>query len=106
MYRKDCDAIAKENVEVKLMTLRQEAYAMIDSLPDDDSVKFFIDMIRRFNVVAGKREKIFEIQNSISEKRQVFLHMEELKKKYPFPKDYDYEQIRKEAMEEKYGCVN
>ena len=29
------------------MTLRQEAYAMIDSLPDDDSVKFFIDMIKR-----------------------------------------------------------
>ena len=26
------------------MTLRQEAHAMIDSLPDDDSVKFFIDL--------------------------------------------------------------
>ena len=31
------------------MTLRQEAYAMIDSLQDDDSLRFFIDMIRRFN---------------------------------------------------------
>lgn len=88
------------------MTLLQEAYAMIDSLPDDDSVKFFIDMIRRFNVVAGKTEKISEIQSSLSEKRQAFLHMEELKKKYSFRKDYDYEQIIKEAMEEKYGCVN
>lgn len=88
------------------MTLRQEAYAMIDSLPDDDSVKFFIDMIRRFNIVAGKTERIIETQDSLSEKRQAFLHMEELKKKYPFPKDYDYERIRKEAMEEKYGCVN
>ena len=88
------------------MTLRQEAYAMIDSLPDDDSVKFFIDMIRRFNVVTRRTEKISETQNSFSEKRQAFLHMEELKKKYPFPKDYDYEQVRREAMEEKYGCVN
>ena len=88
------------------MTLLQEAYAMLDSLPDDDSVKFFIDMIRRFNVVAGKTEKISEIQSSLSEKRQAFLHMEELKKKYSFRKDYDYEQIIKEAMEEKYGCVN
>lgn len=88
------------------MTLRQEAYAMIDSLPNDDSVKFFIDMIRRFNVVAGNTEKISETQNSLSEKRQAFQHMEELKKRYPFPKDYDYEQIRKEAMEDKYGCVN
>ncbi len=83
------------------MTLRQEAYAMIDSLPDDDSVKFFIDMIRRFNVVTRRTEKISETQNSFSEKRQAFLHMEELKKKYPFPKDYDYEQVRREAMEER-----
>ncbi len=88
------------------MTLRQEAYAMIDSLPDDDSVKFFIDMIRRFNVVTGRTEEISVSQNSFSEKRQAFLHMEELKKKYPFPKDYDYEQVRREAMEEKHGCIN
>lgn len=88
------------------MTLRQEAYAMIDSLPDDDSVKFFIDMIRQFLVVTRRTEEISETQNSFLEKRQAFLHMEELKRKYPFPKDYDYEQVRKEAMEEKYGCVN
>ncbi|MCM1127953.1 MAG: hypothetical protein NC429_15980 [Lachnospiraceae bacterium] len=88
------------------MTLRQETYAMIDSLPDDDSIKFFIDMIRRFNVVTGRTEKITGSQNSFSEKRQAFLHMEELRKKYPFPKDYDYEQVRREAVEEKYGCTN
>lgn len=88
------------------MTLRQEAYSMIDSLPDDDSVKFFIDMIKRFNIVIGKTENISEPQNSLSEKRQAFLHMEELRKKYPFPPNYDYEQIRKEAMEEKYGRVD
>lgn len=88
------------------MTLRQEAYAMIDSLPDDDSVRFFIDMIRRFNVVTKKTGEMSEGQNLLSEKRQAFLHMEELKKKYPFPKDYDYEQARREIMEEKYGCIN
>ena len=88
------------------MTLRQEAYAMIDSLPDDDSVKFFIDLIRQFNVITRRTEEIPKAQNSFSEKRQAFLHMEELKRKYPFPKDYDYEQVRKEAMKEKYGCVN
>lgn len=57
------------------MTLRQEAYAVIDSLPDDDSVKFFIDMIRRFNEVAGKAEKISENKNLIFEKKTgVFTH--------------------------------
>lgn len=88
------------------MTLRQEAYAMIDSLPDDDSIRFFIDMIRQFNVVTKKTEQTFETEKSLSEKRQAFLHMEEMKQKYPFPKDYDYEQVRRENMEEKYGCVN
>lgn len=88
------------------MTLRQEAYAMIDSLQDDDSLRFFIDMIRRFNVVTKRTEEISWSQSTLSEKRQVFLHMEELRKKYPFPKDYDYEQVRRESMEQKYGCTN
>jgi len=88
------------------MTLRQEAYAMIDSLPDDDSIRFFIDMIRQFNAVTKKTEQTFETEKPLSEKRQAFLHMEEMKQKYPFPKDYDYEQVRRENMEEKYGCVN
>lgn len=79
------------------MTLRQEAYAMIDSLPNDDSVKFFIDMIRQFNAVTRKTGQIPKLQPFPSEKRQAFLHMEELKKQYPFPKDYDYEQVRREV---------
>lgn len=88
------------------MTLRQEAHAMIDSLPNDDSIRFFIDMIRQFNIIMMKTGQMPESQNSPSDKRQAFLHMEELKKKYPFPKDYDYEQVRRETMEEKYGSVN
>jgi hypothetical protein len=32
--------------------------------------------------------------------------MEEMKQKKPFPKGYDYEKVRREAMEEKYGCIN
>ena len=88
------------------MTLRQEAYAMIDSLPDDDSIRFVIDVIRQFNVVTKKKEQKYAPQNLLSEKRQAFLDMEELKKQYLFPKDYDYEQVRRETMEEKYGCIN
>ena len=87
------------------MTLRQEAYAMIDSLPDDDSVRLFIDMIRQFNVVTKKTGQKLETKNTLSVKSQAFLHMEEMKKTYPFPKYYDYEQVRREAMEEKYGSV-
>lgn len=88
------------------MTLRQEAHAMIDSLPNDDSIRFFIEMIRQFNVVTRKTGQISVLQTSPAEKRQAFLRMEELKKQYPFPKDYDYEQVRKETMEEKYGSFD
>lgn len=88
------------------MTLRQEAHAMINLLPNDDSVRFFIEMIRQFNVVMSKTGQTATLQTSSSEKRQAFLRMEELKKQYPFPKDYDYEQVRKETMLEKYGSVD
>ena len=64
------------------MTLRQEAHAMIDSLPNDDSIRFFIEMIRQFNIVTRKTEQTPALQTSTSEKRQAFLRMEELKKQY------------------------
>lgn len=59
--------------------------------------------LKVFRFVTKKTEEIPDSKNSFSEKRQAFLHMEELKKKYLFPKDYDYEQVRREAMGEKYG---
>ncbi len=88
------------------MTLKQEAYSMIDSLPDDDSIQFFIDMIKHFNSVVKKNAKLSEKSDEISEKRQAFLRMEEMKKTNPFPKNYDYEKVREEAMGEKYGRFN
>lgn len=93
-------------MEVVCMTLRQEAYSMIDSLPDDDSIQFFIDMIKQFNSVVKKKEKLQEKSYEISEKRQAFLRMEEMKKTNLFPKNYDYEKVREEAMAEKYGRFN
>lgn len=67
------------------MTLRQEAHAMIDSLPNDDSIRFFIEMIRQFNIVTRKTEQTL-LQTSTSEKRQAFLRMEELKNNIRFQK--------------------
>ena len=88
------------------MTLRQEAHSMIDTLPDDDSIQFFIDMIKQFNSVLKKAEKKETSRTALSEKKQAFLRMEERKKAHPFPKDYDFEQARKEAVTEKYGRFN
>ena len=79
---------------------------MIDSLPDDESIQFFIDMIKQFNAVVRNKEKGESVQADISPKRQAFLRMEERKKNNPFPKDYDCDAVRKEAMAEKYGRFN
>lgn len=54
--------------------------------------------VKTIEVVEKFEGEINNFTAGSSEKRQAFLHMEELNK-YPFPSNYDYEQIRKEAME-------
>lgn len=54
-------------------------------------------ILRQF--LTRKTEQTPALQTSTSEKRQAFLRMEELKKQYPFPKDYDYELVRDELVE-------
>ena len=86
------------------MTLKQEAYALIDTLPDDDSLLFFIDMIKRFRAITKNNDSDESLNNDA--KRKAFLHMEEMKKNNPFPKDYDYARVIEEAVTEKYGSTN
>ena len=82
------------------MTLRQEAYAMINDL-DEDSLQTVIEMIR--SVKPDVAQKVEE--ESLQRSRKAFEHLEELRKQaYLYiPKDFDYEAARAEAMEEKYG---
>ena len=82
------------------MTLRQEAYAMIDDL-DEDSLQTVIETIRSVKPdVAAKVER-----ESLQKSQRAFERLEELRKQaYLYvPKDFDYEAARAEAMEEKYG---
>ena len=41
--------------------------------------------------------------DEISKSRRAFLEIEEFRRTHPFPKDFDPEQAREEAMREKYG---
>lgn len=88
------------------MTLKQEAYEKIDSLPNDESIRFVINIIDQFKAAINRTAVDVGEEDVLSAKRQAFLHMEEMKKKRPFPPDYDYEKARDEAVAEKYGCVD
>ena len=82
------------------MTLKQEAYTMIDDL-DEDSLQTVIEMIR--NVKPDVVEKVEA--ESLQQSRKAFEHLEEIRKQaYLYvPRDFDYETEWAEAMEEKYG---
>lgn len=85
-----------------MVTLKQEAHSMIDELQDEESVRFFVTMLRQYKDLNRRRAA-----GPVSEtgaKKQAYKHMEEMKKATGYPKNYDYEQVRREAMTEKYGC--
>lgn len=81
------------------MTIRQEAYNLIDNLPDD-SVKAVIQIMIRMAPASDKTEKKADCQ-SVSLKMQAFLRMQELRKKMPA---YDLSTDQKDIyLKEKYG---
>ena len=84
------------------MTLRQEAHSMIDALPSDASLRYVIEMMRNFSRFSDDNAVAQQNQEK-RRKLDALNHMEELRRQYPIPRDYDFDQARREAMEEKYG---
>ena len=83
-----------------IMSVRQEAYSKIDSLPDDDSIRMIIGMIDQY-------QKYIDAKNDAKKKKMAaFSELEKLKKELSFPENYDYDKARREAVNEKYGSVN
>lgn len=81
------------------MTLKQEAHSMIDELQDEESVRFFVTMLRQYKNLNSRRTS--SSSTEMRSKKQAFKHMEEMKKAAGYPKNYDFEQVRREAMAEK-----
>ena len=82
------------------MTLQQQAYGLIDRLPDD-SVQVVIQVMRRMlprdrNVV----KTTVRSSDSITPKMKAYLRMQELRKE---TLNYDVSEVQREvAMDEKY----
>ena len=79
------------------MTLKQQAYTLIDAMGEDE--------LRAWIFLIGKRESAIQEKTAPNrdDKWQAFLELEAWKKRNPFPDNYDCEAARREAMEEKYG---
>ena len=82
------------------MTIQQEAYEKINTLPDD-TVRLLIEIMNKF--IHAESTQTVEKTSAKSEKLLAFERLEEMKKNSPVPKDFDFVKAREEAMKEKYG---
>ena len=83
------------------MTLKQEAHSIIEELQDEESVRFFVTMLRQYKDLS--RSRTSGSPPEMRTKKQAFMHMEAMKKAAGYPKNYNYEQVCREAMAEKPG---
>lgn len=88
-----------------MMTIQQQAYELIDELPDD-SVKVMIELMSRM----PKATKISIVSNPLKDetskerKRAAFERMKKLRKSAAEHKIEDVETARYDAVKEKYGA--
>ena len=80
------------------MTIRQTAHAMIDAIPNDDDIRFLIEIMGRLRFVKDP--------SPTDIKKNALLAMEELRAQYPIPSDLDYDTERGIALKEKYGSLD
>ena len=76
------------------MTLRQEAYEKMAGL-SDDSLRLVLALVEEMRRQSDA--------NGTDEKRAALRNIVEYRREHPFPKDFDWEKAREEAMIEKYG---
>lgn len=85
------------------MTLQQETAEKVLLLPDKNAliVLAVVNEMLRQNHQANVQPEISE--EELEEKRKAVQHILEMREKYPYPKDFDFDKAREEAMKEKYG---
>ena len=81
------------------MTLRQEAYEKMAGL-SDNSIRLVIALVEEMRKQSAAQSAP---DSDADEKRAAFLNIMEYGRQHPFPKDFDWEKAREEAMIEKYG---
>ena len=83
------------------MTLKEEAYAIIDKLPD----KVMGDIVQMLKRTAASPLTWETPEQTRERKMKAFLEMEKMRKTMPLFIPEDYEAEYEAAMSEKYGLV-
>ena len=81
------------------MTLQQEVCEKIMGLPDD-SVRLVLSFVN--GIISPLHTSD---QNELAKKRRSYEAMMEMKKASKYPRDFDYNKAREEAIFEKYGRI-
>ena len=81
------------------MTLRQEAYEKMAGL-SDNSIRLVIALVEEMRKQSAAQPAP---DSDADAKRAAFRNIMEYGRQHPFPKDFDWEKAREEAMIEKYG---
>ena len=90
------------------MTLKEEAYAIIDKLPEkvmEEVVKSLKKTEENPLTWETPEQEKARKEKELAEKREAFLWMEEMRKKRPLLIPENYEEVYAEGMAEKYGLV-
>ena len=91
-----------------IMTLKEEAYAIIDKLPDKVMGDILKDLQRKADDPITWETPEQEAARKAKEREksmQAFLWMEEMKKKSPLLIPENYEEAYADALAEKYGLA-
>ena len=82
------------------MTLKEEAYALIDKLPD----KVMGDIVQTLKQIEASPFTWETPEEERARKMQAFLELEEMRKKRPLGAPIDYKAEYEAAVLEKYGA--
>ena len=81
------------------MTLIQEAYEKMTLLPESN-IRMIIALL---DEMLKQSDSVPVEKDTLTKKQAAFQRMLTMQAENPFPKDFDWEKSREEAMREKYG---
>lgn len=84
------------------MTLRQEAYEKMATLPDN-SIRLVLALVDELL----RQENANEIEMiPVETRKRALREMMAMKEKSKYPDDFDYQNVLQEALSEKYGRID
>lgn len=95
-------SISWGKMEENKMTIQQEAYEKIMKLPDN-GVRLIIALA---DEIARQESFVQHVDAEEERKKKAYQDMLGMKERSTYPRDFDYEKVREEAVNEKFIYTN